>query len=427
MIDTMEEFPEGITSEGVLALHSAFTEYKDAVEQIRVIATTDDAIAQLDLPERVLLQLSSVPHCTAKLACGALMVGAAKELTDLRMNGQKVGVCCQEIRRSGMLKKWISTSFAVGNMLNRGTARSGVQAVVVPESLLKLEELRGNHSGDEADSSKKEDGFTALDFVAQALVDQDGVKEGQYLAEAEKLLAKARAASSVSLEETATNCKQIHTRAMEVKKGLAEAPSSAGVQRVAQRVNTICEEATLAVDIAQKAKEQLAKVQSWSSCKGKVSSDDFFKNWVQLLELLPRAFARAEETKARRLAEARTLKDKEPAAQTQKERAPLSDWNEDAKRVQNCLSLVKSVNNQSPQKSPGKQGCQEVDGRQRMSGAGTRARPKRGDEDMRIDQVDLSQILGAPEVSKADTKKAALEKENCEHNFPDHLLGIRRA
>lgn len=427
MVDSLEDFPEGITSEGVIALHSAMSEHKEAVEQIRLVVTNPDAMAQLDMPEKFLLRLSSVPSCSVKLACGKLIVGSAKELTDLRMNGQKVGVCCQEIRKSKLLQKWISTSFAVGNMLNRGTSRSGVRAVVLPESLLKLEELRGCAPSDDGGDAEKDKGPSALDFVAQALVDQEGVKEGQYLREVESLLAKARAAASVSLEETQTNCRQVNAEASEARKGLADlqvpdVPLSPGMARMVERVGTICEEASLAVCIAEKAKDQLAKAQAWSSCKGKVNSNDWFASWVQLLELLPRALGRAEEAKVRRLAleEAARLAQEEAAAaeaaRKARERPPLAETNEDPlrRRFQENLEMVKSaLEKKSPAKSPGvkkspakspevlrdlgvprhypKENFTEAS-QNRSSNLGGRSGPKVRDDEAKMDSIDWDAV-----------------------------------
>lgn len=337
MVDAFENFPDGLTAEAVLALHGAINEHKDAVEQIRLVAnTTPEAIAQMDMPERLLLRVSEVPFCTAKLACGALIVGSAKDLKDLRINGQKVGVCCQDIRKSKLLRKFVSTALAVGNFLNRGTARSSLRGVVLPESLLKLEELRGNspaHPDASADSGDNV-AFSVLDFVVQALVDEAGSGllkeralevEGELLKEAENLLLKARSAASVSLEETEANCRQINTEATKAKQGLSEIPASPGAIAVTERVDRICKEATLAVEISQKAKEQLAKAQKWSCCKEGVKSCDWFANWVHFLELLPRAFARAREAKARRLVQEEEQRRREREIQAR--RPPLAAVN----------------------------------------------------------------------------------------------------
>merc|ERR1740133_346887 len=93
-----------------------------------------------------------------------------------------------------------------------------------------------------------------------------------------------------------------------------------------ERVGAICKEAALAVEIAQKAKDGLAKAQLWSCTKGKVKSDTWFEGWVQFLDLLPRALARASEAKVLRLAALAEAAQQEEAArqqmQMQKQRPP---------------------------------------------------------------------------------------------------------
>jgi hypothetical protein len=333
MVETLEDFPDGLTSEAVLALHSAVSEHKEAVEQIRLVATTEEAIAQLDMPERFLLRLSSVTYCDAKLMCGALIVGSSKELMDLRANGQKVGVCCQDLRKSSLLRKCVSTSLAVGNLMNRGTSRSGVQGIVLPESLLKLDELRGGLSSELGESGDKDkNGTSLLDFVVQALINEEGAKEDDLQKDAENLLAKTRAAAAVSLEETEASCRQVNSEAAKVRQAIGEVPQSKNVLNTMERVNHICEEAALANEISQRAKEQLAKTQAWSCCKNKVKSDAWFVSWAQFLELLTRAITRARELKARRLAQEQEAKDHvreevEPC-RTAVQRPPLADANQ---------------------------------------------------------------------------------------------------
>jgi len=400
MVDSLEDFPDGLTSEAVLALHNAVSEHGEAVEQIRLVATNQETIAQLDVPERFLLRLSSVAFCNVKLACGALIVGSAKELMDLRLSGQKVGVCCQDLRKSKLLQKCISTSLAVGNFLNRGTARSGCRGVVLPEALLKLEELRGgttaDPSGDGGDKEKS--GLSVLDFVAQALVNEEGANEDDLRMEAERLLANARAASSVSLEETEASCRKISAEATKVRQAVGEVPTSPGLARMIQRVDSICKEATLANEIARKAKEQLAKTQLWSCCKGVVKSDTWFTSWTQLLELLPRALVRAQQAKAKRLVQ----EEAEREAERQRlllERPPLSDVNsmfpppaaEDPakKRARDlqatCLSLVHKL-------SPSKDAIMTPDGSQKQASRTSRANKVARDDEARIDNIDWSKV-----------------------------------
>mmetsp|Transcript_18060 Transcript_18060/g.32750 ORF Transcript_18060/g.32750 Transcript_18060/m.32750 type:complete len:138 (+) Transcript_18060:178-591(+) len=96
-----------------------------------------------------LLYLSSARRCSScsniasvRLACGALIVGSAQELGDLREDIGKVGTCSQELQASQVQKECVSTCLAVGNQLNKGTARSSATGIVLPESLLKLDELK---------------------------------------------------------------------------------------------------------------------------------------------------------------------------------------------------------------------------------------------------------------------------------------------
>merc|ERR1719424_1756321 len=220
MVNSLVDFPGGLPSEAVLALHNAVTENKDAMEQIKLLSSNPDAIAQLDMPERFLLRLGFVAFCEAKLACGKLIVGSAKELADLRMCGQKVGVCCKDLRKSPVLLKCISTSLAVGNCLNRGTARSDVRGVVLPDALLKLEELRGVTMAAECSADVNDKAGSVLDFVAQALVNDAGEKEDDLCKDVENLLAKARAAAGVSLEDTETSCREVGAEATKVRQAL---------------------------------------------------------------------------------------------------------------------------------------------------------------------------------------------------------------
>lgn len=347
MVDSLENFPEGLPSEAVLALHKACTDQRDAIDQIRQLAKSEADRGQLDKPERFLWVLGSVPFCSAKVACGALIVGSSLELPDLRHSAQKVAVCCKDIRYSQLLKKCISTSFAVGNFLNRGTARSTCRGVVLPDSLMKLEELRGvaDRDADTAPNSARSSesaapgsndgrdqsapparGASVLDFVAQALVGEavmdPSLKDPDELRiAAETLLAKAREAAGVSLEETDANCRQVSAEAKRAHQALAEVPASPNRDVILERVSDICKEAEVAVTLVEAAKEQLEKMHKWSSAKSKVKSEDWFKSWVQVLELLVSALTRAvsKSSKMRR----------HPCPELSSARLPLSALNTD--------------------------------------------------------------------------------------------------
>lgn len=297
-IETLDEFPEALPAEAVLALHTASSEQQEPIEQLRQLNLPQTGISQLDMPERYLWVLASVPACAQKLACGALIVGPARELRDLRMAFQKVGVCCQALRKSGLLRKCISTSLAVGNFMNRGTLRSGAQAVVLPESLLKLDELRGigeSHQDSSGEGRVEGNrGPSLLDFVAQALVNE--AVAGQHkelLSEAEALLAKARAAQKVSLEDAEASCNQVCAIAARARHGLSDLPLTKGVSHLVARVRLICDEADVAATLVKGAKEELSITQTWSSAKGKVKGDAWFAGWTQFLEQFAAALARA--------------------------------------------------------------------------------------------------------------------------------------
>lgn len=188
----------------------------------------------------------------------------------------------------------MSTALAVGNILNRGTARSGVAGVVLPDSLLKLEELRGNVelTGEAGEKS----GSSVLDFVAQALVNEDN---GDLQRDAENLLSRARYASGISLEEAEANFRQVSGEVKKTQLSLNEIPESPGKTQIAKRVNGICEEVGMAQDLAEKVRADLAKTQRWSCCKGQIKSDDWFASWVQFLEIFVRALAKAQDVRAR--------------------------------------------------------------------------------------------------------------------------------
>jgi len=215
---------------------------------------------------------------------------------------KEVGVCSQQIRKSPLLRKCISTALAVGNTLNRGTSRSGVRGVVLPESLLKLDELRGlppagtSASDGGADGGERLGG-SVLDFIAQAIVNEEGADNLQQ--KAESLLAKTKMASAVSLEESEASFRQLHDEATKTQQALSEVPDSPGITKITGRVNLICEEINCGLQLSRDVKADLAKTQQWSCCKGTVKSDDWFATWAQFLELLSRALGRAQEAKAR--------------------------------------------------------------------------------------------------------------------------------
>lgn len=289
VVDELEDFPDSLPAEAIIALSEATQQHQEAIEQIRQLKFTDADIGQLDLPERYLWALGRVPFCTAKLACGALLVGSACELPDLRKSGEKVGVCCQALRKSELLQKFASTALAVGNVLNRGTARAGVAAITLPDALLKFDELRT--SSNESSEGRSD---TLLDFVVQAVLNGSGQDQASLCATIESLLCKTRAAQTVSLEDVEASCRKISQEAAKAKQGLQEVPASIAVASLTDSIQRVNEEAEFAMMFVENARKELAKALQWSCTKTKVvKSDEWFGAWGQLLEQVLGAFARA--------------------------------------------------------------------------------------------------------------------------------------
>lgn len=291
VVDTLDNFPDGLPEEAVLALHMAASEQKEAVEQLRQLDVMD--FMQLDVPERYLWVVITRPVCAAKLACGALIVGPARELEDWQEACMRVRSCLEAFRRCTLIQKCISTSLAVGNVVNRGTSRSGATAVVLPDALVKMEELRGVNSEEAAPDAK---GPSLLDFVAQALVDEAaGKKSPQDLkAEADALRLKVREAQNVCLDEAEANCRMIAAQAQKAAQGLSQLSECNNITHLALRVNNIREEAEKVSELATSGKQELEKVQQWSSAKAKTKGSDWFTAWGQFLDSLSTAFGRAK-------------------------------------------------------------------------------------------------------------------------------------
>merc|ERR1712216_109062 len=149
----------------VNALRTAFEKNWHAIEQMRLQLEQDENDAPtLDLPERFLWELDQVPNVSTKLACGSLLL-ASCDLPEWRSGLAKVGICCQQLRGSKSLAKCLATCLAVGNFLNRGTARAEARAVVLPESLLKLSEVRSST----ADAECPGNGVSILNVVTRAI------------------------------------------------------------------------------------------------------------------------------------------------------------------------------------------------------------------------------------------------------------------
>jgi hypothetical protein len=315
MVDTFEDFPGETPSDAfkgaILALHAAATEQREAIEQLREMDVREADLADLDLPERYLWVLSGARSRVPNLLCGALIVGR-EALGGLRGDGLKVGFCCQALRKSDLLQKCISTCLAVGNFLNRGTKRSDALAVTLPDSLLKLDDLRSNDMSDSRGDDTprgngtprgggtESKGVSLLDFVAQVLVQDmkgDGKEQAQNLRTvASDLLDKVKGAQAVSLEEAEANCRQIGSEAERAWVGLQSLPQTSRVVDIAGKVHSIRDEAASAVKLVSGAKGELSKTQLWFTAKDKVPTEEWFGGWACFLEKLSQAFGRVSET-----------------------------------------------------------------------------------------------------------------------------------
>jgi len=310
---TLEDFPECLPPEGVQSLYTAACEQKEAVEQLRQMDIGPQDMAQLDTPERYLWVLSSIADSSGKLACGALLVGPARELADLRKATEKVVGCCQALKTSDLVRRCASTGLAVGNFMNRGTARCNARAVVLPDSLLKFEELRGvAQEAEEGEGAKQSEGRgpTLLDIVAQALIDDGGIRSLPALREeSERLRSHALAAKGVSVEDAEANCKQVCGASSKAYRAIqpdavaaAKLPPSAATLALTDRVRRVCEEAEECADRVQVAKAELAATQKWSAAKAGTKGEEWFSNWALFFEQLGVALSR---TRLRRPAEAK--------------------------------------------------------------------------------------------------------------------------
>eukprot|EP00928_Gymnodinium_smaydae_P088790 TRINITY_DN72837_c0_g1_i1.p1 TRINITY_DN72837_c0_g1~~TRINITY_DN72837_c0_g1_i1.p1 ORF type:complete len:537 (-),score=81.58 TRINITY_DN72837_c0_g1_i1:242-1852(-) len=299
LVDSFEEFPEGMPSEAVLALNSAVSEQKEAIDQLRQLGSQGPDVSQLDMPERYLWVLCAEPSLAEKLACGALIVGPARELGELRYAGMAVGTCCRALRESKLLQKCISTCLAIGNIVNRGTARSGARALVLPDSLLKLEDLRGIASENDESPAGNNRGMSLLDFVAHALVEDARRIEplafdvhSELRGEVEDLWGKVRAAQSVSLDDSERQATHVCNQADKCYKSLTTMRLTSGVRRIAERIREIHDEAHTAKTLLMAGRMELSKTQKWSSAKANVKCDEWLCGWSSFLEQLAAAFGR---------------------------------------------------------------------------------------------------------------------------------------
>lgn len=300
VIDELDEFPGVLPVEALLALNTAATEQQDALEQIRQLQLSESDLAQLDLPERYLWVLATKPLCAAKIACGAIVVGPARELPETRQACESIQTCCKELRSSQLVMKCVSTCLAVGNVLNRGTARSGARGVVLPDALLKMDELRGMGNS-EADGARAP---SVLDFVADALVRNEVVarrertRQAKLQAEALALRDRVRAAQGVDIQEADASCRslcQVAAGAHKVLSNQLVMPSEDLRERelrLGAQVQQIIEEGNLTAGLVEAAKEELKLSLEWSSTKAGTKSSDWLGSWGQFLDQLATAISR---------------------------------------------------------------------------------------------------------------------------------------
>jgi len=301
VIDELEDFPEGLPAEAIVALNAAANEQKEAVEQLRQLEVTEaDLYTQLDLPERYLWVLGTKPLCAAKLACGALIVGDSCELHEIKQDCERLRRACQMLQSSTLVMKSISTCLAVGNLMNRGTSRGAAQGVVLPDALLKLEELRGIADEGVAQAADGPRGLSLLEFIAEALVmeettsSSDRRSQGRLAAEAENLRQTIRTAQSVNIAEAEASCQKICAATAKAKQGIAGHLVMPSVARLASQVQQITQEANLVAGLVDAAKQDLAFSQEWLSAKPNIKAADWLGGWSLFLEQLQNAISRVQ-------------------------------------------------------------------------------------------------------------------------------------
>ena len=299
IVESLDAFPDGLPPEALIALNAASVDQKEAVEQLRHMDIPESEILQLDVPERYLWVLANRPLCAAKVACGALMFGLAPELPDLGLACKRIFAACKALRTSQLISQFISTCLAVGNAMNRGTPRDGARAVVLPDGLLKLDELRGNSDMEGVS------GPSLLDFVAEAILLEAvcqcnyGQQQAQQLsaelcAQASDLRESVRAAQGVCMLEAEKSCQRIWLAASRAHGGLAQYLQDPSAAHIAVRVSEICEEVERTSQRVAAAKEDLKFTMGWLSAKPGTSPAEWLGNWVHFLDQLSSALQRVQ-------------------------------------------------------------------------------------------------------------------------------------
>lgn len=295
VVDNLETFPEGLSApEAIMALNTAFLDQRDAVEQLRHMELQESDLCQLDVPERYLWVMGHKPLIAAKICSGALILGLAPELPEWRQACERVMRGCQKLKASTLVRKCISTCLAVGNIMNRGTTRDGARAVVLPDGLLKLDELKGQGE------SEGTSGQSLLDFVSEAIVWEEVMsvrcheKRLELHREAQDLHDALNAAKGVCLMEAETSCQKIMATARKAHGNLIQESTvmDQSVARLNLRVQRIMKEAKETSEEVAKAKGELKQQMEWFSAKANISSQDWLSSWVQFLELLAAAILR---------------------------------------------------------------------------------------------------------------------------------------
>lgn len=284
MVNTFEGFPWDFTptAGAVHALQVAYEKNWDAIEKMRQQLEQDENdSAVLDLPERFLWELDQVPNVSAKLSCGSLVLGSS-DLPEWRSGLAKVGICCQQLRGSKSLARCLATCLSVGNFLNRGTPRAEARAVVLPESLLKLAEIRSTATS----PSKSEKAVSVLQVITRALLEEEATRgeSGHFARSVQSLLDHAQSAACIGLEEIFRVMPAKTKEVQDIERKLADIEDAGpGAKRVEMRIRQIVKEANLAARLADGARQEWEVTQKWACSRTKMACESWFALWVEFL------------------------------------------------------------------------------------------------------------------------------------------------
>merc|ERR1711874_517904 len=107
MLDTLEGFPDTMPERAVSALHGAATKHRVDVQKVIDLKVKGCDLEKLDLPERYLWVLGSVPYAPIKVASGAFLVDLAPELDGIDNHAKVLRGGCVALRESKVLEKCI--------------------------------------------------------------------------------------------------------------------------------------------------------------------------------------------------------------------------------------------------------------------------------------------------------------------------------